>query len=133
MSDVLIFGSNGQMERLVGPRGTTPPCPEARFAANDMVRVRNRRHLGILRGKLCVVAVAIPPGFSPDWALADLRGAPRPLMYEVGRRTITYLVGFENDKRPWLMREIDLLPSGLPPGEVMIERDDDATAARSVP
>lgn len=110
---------------LQGERGTTPPCPEGKFKKNDMVRLRNRRHFSKLP-KIAAIAAVIPPGFSPDWALADLRGEPRPLLHQVGSRQITYLVGFEGNRTPYLFKERDLLPSDLPPAEIHIEAKEEA-------
>jgi hypothetical protein len=117
-----ILGPNGQMSEIIGERGTTPSHLAAKFKVNETALIRKRKHLGELRGRLCAIAAVIPPGFSPDWALADLRGAPRPLMCQVGARDVTYLVGFENDRRPWLIHERDLLPSGEPPANIVVEK-----------
>jgi hypothetical protein len=117
---VLLIGPPGTLTVLQGPRGTTPPCPEALFKKNDVVRLRKRKHLAHLP-TIAAVAVVIPPGFSPDWAMADLHGKPRPLMCQVGSRSITYIVGFEDNKTPYLLKERDLLPSGLPAAEIAVE------------
>jgi hypothetical protein len=119
----LIIGPRGQMARLEGPRGTTPPCPNALFAVNQMLRIRRHRHLGDLRDKFCAVAAVIPPHFSPDWALADLRGSPRPLMAAVGRPYVMYLIGIEGDARPWLIREKYLRATDLPLAEITITKE----------
>ncbi len=107
----------GQVHRLIGPRGETPPCPTAKFKRGDVVKVRNTKALSRFPRE-AVIAVAIPPCFSPDHALADLVGEPRPLMAQVGARTVTYILVRENDPRPYLARERDLLPSGKPPVEI---------------
>ena len=99
------------MEPLQGARGTTPPCPEAKFAVQDVVKVKRRKHLAHLPSIGAIVAV-VPPGFSPDWALADAAGEPRPLMCLAGEKKVTYIVAFENDLAPHLMREEDLLSTG---------------------
>lgn len=88
MNEAFLIG-NGQMQRIIGQRGETPPCEAAKFKRGDVVKVRNRRALEHFPRE-AVVAVAIPPGFSPDFALADLVGEPRPLMAQVGARGITY-------------------------------------------
>jgi hypothetical protein len=106
-----LLHSNGQMTRLEGQRGTTPPCPEARHQAEDVVRIRRRKHLRHLP-EIGAVVVVIPPGFSPDWAMDDLWSKPRRLMCQVGARDVTYFIGFEGDRRPHLMHERDLLPTG---------------------
>jgi hypothetical protein len=95
----------GQIHRITGARGETPPCPEARFKRGDVVKVRRNRAVGHFPPEL-IVLVAVPPGFSPDDAMADLVGEPRPLMKQVGRRAVTYIL------------ERDLLPSGKEPVEI---------------
>lgn len=117
---VLLLGPAGQVSTLQGPRGTTPPCPEALFKKNDVVHLRKRKHFAHLP-KIAAIAAVVPPGFSPDWALADLRGAPRPLMCQVGSRHVTYIVGFEGNRTPYLFKERDLLPSGMSAAVVVIE------------
>ena len=107
----------GQIHRITGARGETPPCPEARFKRGDVVKVRRNRAVGHFPPEL-IVLVAVPPGFSPDHALADLVGEPRPLMAQVGSRSITYVLVRENDPKPYLARERDLLPSGKPSVEI---------------
>jgi hypothetical protein len=108
---------NGQILKLEGERGVTPECPEALFKVRDVVRVRRLKHLRHLPAIGAVCAV-IPPGFSPDWALDDLWGRPRRLMHAVGARTITYIVAFEGDRRPHLLREKYLRKSDSPPAEI---------------
>jgi hypothetical protein len=113
---------DGQVTRIEGPRGTTPECPEALFRKGDVVRVRRLSHLKHLP-EIGAVASVIPPGFSPDWAWADLCGRPRPLMHQVPSKHISYIVAFENDRRPHLLREKYLRPSGLPPTEIGFAAD----------
>lgn len=108
------------MTRLEGPTGATPQCPEALFKVGDVLRVRRLKHLGELRGKLCAVAAVVPPNYSPDWAMADLHGRPRPLMCQVGRRDVTYIIGFEDSLKPYLLREKCLVASGEPPTTVQL-------------
>jgi hypothetical protein len=107
----------GKISRLIGPRGVTPPCEQAKFKRGDVVKVRNTKALAQFPRE-AVVAVAIPPGFSPDHALADLVCEPRPFMARVGSRSITYVLVCQNDPKPYLARERDLLPSGKPPVEI---------------
>ena len=107
----------GQVQRIQGPRGETPACDAAKFKRGDVVKVRNTKALSSFPRE-AVVAVAIPPGFSPDHALADLVGEPRPLMAQVGARGVTYILVRENDPKPYLARERDLLPSGKDPVEI---------------
>ena len=115
-SDAFLIG-NGQIHRIVGQRGETPACPAARFKQGDVVRVRNTKALAKFPRE-AIVASAIPPDFSPDHALADLVGEPRPLMARVGFRTISYILVRENDPKPYLVKERDLLPSDKPPVEI---------------
>ena len=116
MSEAYLIGG-GKIQRLTGCRGETPPCADARFARGDVVRVRRNKAVGHLPSEL-VVLVAIPPGFSPDDALADLISAPRPLMKEVGSPSITYILCRENDPTAYLCRERNLLPSGKDPVDI---------------
>jgi hypothetical protein len=107
----------GQIHRLIGERGETPPCPEARFKRGDVVKVRRNRAVGHFPPEL-IVLVAVPPGFSPDDAMADLVGEPRPLMKQVGRRAVTYILCQEDSPKVYSCRERDLLPSGKEPVEI---------------
>lgn len=79
------------VRKIEGPRGTTPPCPEAKYAKGDVVTIRRNKAVGHFPGKL-VVLVAIPPRFSPDYAFADLLGEARPLMVRRGVSGISYLM-----------------------------------------
>lgn len=97
--------------------GETPPCPQAKFSRGDVVKVRNTKALKHFPRE-AVVAVAIPPRFSPDDALADLLAEPRPVMTQVGSRAITYILVVEGDPKPYLARERDLLESDKPPVEI---------------
>lgn len=119
---VLLIGG-GQVHVITGPRGTTPECPEAKFKRGDVVRLRRLKHLKHMPDR-AAVAVVIPPGFSPDWAMADLRNAPRPLMCMVGSRRVTYIVGFDSNPTPYLISERDLMPSDEPPVVIEIEGAD---------
>jgi hypothetical protein len=116
VSSAFLIG-NGLVTTITGARGTTPECVGAKFARGQVVRVRRLKHLRSLP-ELGVVAVAISPGFSPDWAWDDLRGLPRRLMAQVGSRVITYLVAFEGDDCPHILRESSLLPA---PGHATAE------------
>lgn len=116
MGEAFLIGG-GKVHRLVGQRGETPPCPEAKFKRGDIVKVRRNRAVGHFPPEL-VVLVAIPPGFSPDDALADLFNRPRALMKQVGHRSVSYILGRENDTTPYFCTERDLLPSGKEPVEV---------------
>lgn len=115
-SQAFIIG-NGKITPITGPCGETPLCEQAKFKRGDVVKVRNRKALAHFPRE-AVVASAIPPGFSPDWALADLVGEPRPLMCQVGARGVTYILVRENDTKPYLIGERDLLPSGKEPVEI---------------
>ncbi len=129
MSEALLIG-NHQIMRIEGQRGETPACPEAKFARGDVVKISRRKACEHLPAEL-IVAVAIPPNFSPDWALADLVGEPRPLIHQVGSRSITYILVRENDPKPYLLKERDMRPSGKEPvafGQARRETDEDAAA-----
>jgi hypothetical protein len=117
MQDGAFLIGNGQITKLEGLLGTTPECPEAKFKRLDVVRVRRLKHLKHLPDKGAVVTV-IPPHFSPDWAWADTLGKPRPLMCQVGARVVTYIVAFEGDPKPHLLREAYLAPTNEPPAEI---------------
>lgn len=116
MDEAFLIGG-GQVSRLVGQRGTTPHCPEAKYSRGDVVRVRRNRSVGHFPEEL-VVLVAIPRGFSPDDALADLLDRPRPLMKREGRRVVSYILAREGDETPYTCGERDLLPSGKKPVEI---------------
>lgn len=111
MNNKALLIGNGQVHEITGEHGETPPCPEARFQRGDVVKVRRNKTVGHFPPEL-VVLVAVPPGFSPDDALADLLGKRRPLMKRVGSRRITYILCREGDPKPYLCGERDLLPSG---------------------
>lgn len=110
MSEAFLIGG-GQMHRLTGERGETPPCPDAKFKRGDVVKVRRNKAVGHFPSEL-IVLVAIPPGFSPDDAMADLLGKPRPLMKRVGSRKIRYILCREGDATPYCCGNRDLLSSG---------------------
>jgi hypothetical protein len=116
MSEAFLIGG-GKVHRIVGERGETPPCPAARFKRGDVVRVRRNQRVGHFPAEL-IVLVAIPPGFSPDDALADLVGEPRPPMKQVGRRAVTYILCRDGDPKPYHCREGDLLPSDKEPVKI---------------
>lgn len=111
MNEEAFLIGDGKIHRLIGPRGETPPCPEAKFKRGDVVKVRNTKALKHFPRE-AIVAVAIPPGFSPDYALADLVGEPRPLMAQVGSRIVSYILVRYGDPKPYHAGERDLLPSG---------------------
>lgn len=107
----------GKVHRLMGERGETPPCHEAKFKRGDVVKVRRNQAVGHPPAEL-IVLVAVPPGFSPDDAMADLVGEPRPLMKQIGRRIVTYILCQDDSPKVYLCRERDLLPSGKEPVEI---------------
>lgn len=117
MSEEAFIIGNGEIRRITGKLGQTPECPDALFKKGDVVRVRNKKSLATFPRE-AVVGVAIPPNFSPTHALADLLGEPRPLMAQVGARTVTYILVCEGDTTPYLINERDLLPSGKEPVEI---------------
>lgn len=116
MSEAFLIGG-GQVYRLIGERGETPPCPQAKFRRGDVVKVRRNQAIGHFPPEL-IVLVAIPPGFSPDDAMADLVGKPRPFMKQVGRRVVSYICCREDDQAAYICRERDLMPSGKEPVEI---------------
>jgi hypothetical protein len=126
VGEAFLIGG-GNVHRLIGERGVTPACPEAKFKRGDVVKVRRNKATGHFPAEL-VVLVAIPPGFSPDDALADLLGKPRPFMKQVGARKITYILCREGDPKPYSCGERDLLPSGKEPTEIGTVSETDATA-----
>ena len=107
----------GKVHRLMGERGETPLCHEAKFKRGDVVKVRRNQAVGHPPAEL-IVLVAVPPGFSPDDAMADLVGEPRPLMKQIGRRIVTYILCQDDSPKVYLCRERDLLPSGKEPVEI---------------
>ena len=84
--------------------GETPPCPAALFAPGDKVHWK--------RVSDYIVAIAVPPGFPADYALADLTKTARPLMIAAPSRAITYILVRENDPKPYLAKERDLKATG---------------------
>ena len=123
MSDEAFLIGNGQISRITGQRGTTPSCLDARFKRGDVVKLRKKKTLRNFPQEL-VVLVAIPPGFSPSYALADLVDEPRPLMAQVGAKVVTYILCEEGNPTPYLLKERDLLYSDKGPVEIgTIKRD----------
>ena len=111
MEGAFLIGPGGHVTKIERGRGETPACPTAKFQRGDIVRVRRNKRVGHFP-PLLTVLVAVPPGFSPDDALADLLGEPRSLMTRVGVRSVTYILANEGDPKPYLCREADLMPSG---------------------
>ena len=116
MSEAFLIGG-GKVHRLTGARGETPLCPDAKFKRGDVVMVRRNRAVGHFPAEL-IVLVAVPPGFSPDDAMADLFGEPRPFMKRVGERVVTYILCDGETTRMYFCRERGLLPSGKEPVEI---------------
>ena len=116
MNDGVFIIGHGRVLKMEGERGETPSCT-SKFKRGDVVKVRNTQALRHFPRE-AVVAVAIPPDFPPDWALADLVGNPRPLMHQVGKHRVTYILVQENDKTPYLADDRHLLPSGKPAVEI---------------
>lgn len=110
-------------------RGETPPCPAAKFSVGDVVKVRRLKHLLHL-STIGAIAAVVPPGFPPEYAWADATKRPRPLMITRPFRSVSYIVGFEGDTRPFLLRERDLLPSGHSRAEITY---DDTASQRTIP
>lgn len=118
MSGAWLIG-NGQVVRLRGEIGPTPPEPRALFKVNDVIKVRRLKHLRGLP-EFGAIAAVVPIGYSPDWAWADLKGQPRPLMAEVGRRYVQYIVAFEGNLAPHLLREKYIVATDQPPAEIKV-------------
>ncbi len=98
--------------------GETPPCEAAAYKPGAIVKVSRRKALSEFPAEL-VVLKAVPPHFSPDYALADLCGEPRPLMIREGKRCISYILCRESgDTTPYWLIEKDLRPSGREPLEI---------------
>jgi hypothetical protein len=85
--------------------GETPACPEAKFKPGDVVKWRRM-------GDGYIVAVAVPPGFPAEYALADLTKTARPLMIRKPSRAIQYVMVREGDPRPYLAREANITATG---------------------
>lgn len=85
--------------------GETPPCPNATFKPGDVVKWKGM-------GDGYIVAVAVPPGFPAEYALADLTKTARPLMITKPSRTIHYIMVREGDPRPYLGRQNNLKATG---------------------
>ena len=117
MRDEAVILGNPPLLILNRGRGETPPCPQAKFKRGDVVKVRRNKAVGHFPPEL-VVLVAVPPGFSPDDALADLLGEPRQVMTQVGQRSVSYILCREGDQKPYHCRERDLLRSGKEPIEI---------------
>ena len=128
--DTAIIAGNAPLLILNRGRGETPPCQEAKFKRGDVVKVRRNQAVGHFPPEL-IVLVAVPPGFSPDDALADALGEPRPVMTQVGSRAITYILCREGDQKPYHCGEGDLLPSGKEPVEVGAARRETEEEARA--
>lgn len=86
--------------------GETPEC-DSRFKVGDVVLRRKRKWLSDLPTR-CVIAAVVPPGFPPEYAIADARKQPRPLMVSKGAGVVKYVVGFEGDRRPYLLSDADI-------------------------
>lgn len=114
MSEEGFLIGDGQIHHIVGKRGETPPCPEAKFQRGDVVKVRRNQAVGHFPPEL-IVLVAVPPGFSIDDAMADLVGKQRPLMKQVGSRKIKYILCCESGGTAYCCGERDLLPIGKEP------------------
>ena len=96
-----------------GGYGATPECPQALFKPGDVVKVRRLKFLKHLP-EIAAVAIVVPPGFPAEYALADAKGGPRPLMITRTRRYVQYIVAFDGDQTPYLIREKFMKPSDEP-------------------
>lgn len=93
--------------------GSTPPCEQAKFKPGDVVKLRQLKFLKHLP-QIAAIAIVVPPGVPPEYAMADAHGRPRPLMVTRGSKMIRYIVGFEDDETPHLIAEKYLKPSEIP-------------------
>lgn len=99
------------------PEGT-PSCPEAIFKPGDVVKIRPLKSLQHFPSE-AIVAVAVPPGFPGEYALADLLNEPRPAGdITKPRKVISYILVREGDRVPYHANEGHLMPSGKPPVEL---------------
>ena len=117
MSDITAFPELRTIIVHTAGRGETPACAVAKFQRGDVVRVRRRKALAHFPAK-AVVAVAVPPGFPAEYALADLMGESRPLMLRKTRAFVSYILVNEGDLTPYLAHEKDLLPTDEPRVEI---------------
>lgn len=117
MNNEAFLIGGGQVNRLIGERGVTPPCPEAKHKRGDVVKVRRNKAVGHFPEEM-IVLTAVPPGFSPDDAIADLVGESRPFMKQVGSRAVTYVLCQEGSPKIYIARDRDLLSSGKAPVEI---------------
>ena len=106
MEGAFIIG-NGQVTPIHGGLHQYKAHDGAKFADNSLVKVRRLKHLKHLPETGAIVA-CIPAGVSVDHVWADYRGVARPLMCEVPARSAKYIVAFEGDPRPHIIRERDL-------------------------
>ncbi len=83
--------------------GTTPECPKAKFKPRDIC---------IYRKKQVVVALVVPPGHPAEYALADSRKEPRPLMITRPVHIVTYICALDGDPRGHLIPERMLKATG---------------------
>lgn len=97
--------------------GKTPEVPDSKFRRGDVVKIRRLKALAGFPRK-AVVLCALPPGFPPEYALADLMGEPRPLMVTQGRRCVSYILVNEGDSQSYIATDKHLIASGEPPIEI---------------
>lgn len=113
MDEKPVFEELGNNTLLVNHAGygVTPPCSSAKFRVGQVLKAKWRK-------ELCSVAAIVPPGFPPEYALADLTRAPRPLMITKPKRGVSYIVGFVGDTQPHLYRESHLRTTAEPDAPV---------------
>lgn len=109
MSDAPQITELGHNTLLVNHAGygVTPPCPTAKFRISQVLKARGRK-------EFCAVVAVVPPGFPAEYALADVKKEPRPLMITKERRCVTYIVGFVDDPVPYLYPERSLRATDQP-------------------
>lgn len=100
------------------PFANAPSAPsEAKFKAGDVVTFRKRKGLAHFPPE-AVVAAVVPVGVSADHILADLLNEQRPSMVRRPEKTTSYICVRENDPKPYLARERDVIATGKPPIEI---------------
>lgn len=101
---------NPALLALNAGHGTTPSC-ESTHKRGDVVKVRRTKALADFPPEAVVICV-VPPHFSPDYAVADMFGEPRPLMIREGSRCVTYILAREGDPQHYIARDKHLIATG---------------------
>lgn len=107
MEGAFIIG-NGGATPIHGGLHAYQPTHGAKFADNSLVKVRRLKYLKHLP-EVGAVVCCVPAGTSIDHVWADYRGLPRPLMVEVPARVTKYIIAFDGDPKPHVIKERDLI------------------------